>query len=46
MEGKINEEKLRQILQHSIEKTQDNKYLNMKIKELRNDIFDFLPNIL
>lgn len=46
MEGKINEEKLRQVLQYSIEKTQDNKYLNMKIKELRNDIFDFLPNIL
>lgn len=45
MEGKINEEKLRLILQVSIDENQGNKYLNMKIKELRKDIFNFLPNI-
>jgi hypothetical protein len=45
MEGKINEEQLQNIILISSRKTQNNKYLNMKIKELRNDIFDFLPNV-
>ncbi len=45
MEGKMNEEKLRHILLVSVKKTRENKYLNMKIKELKNDIFDFLPNL-
>ncbi len=45
MEGKMNEKQLQNIISVSSKKTQNNKYLNMKIKELRSDIFDFLPNI-
>jgi hypothetical protein len=45
MEGKINEKQLQEIITISSKKTQNNKYLQMKILELRKDIFDFLPDV-
>lgn len=46
MEGKISEEQLKEIISTSTEKAKNNKYLSIKIKELRNDLFEFLPTIL
>lgn len=45
MEGRINEKQLQEIITISSKKTQNNKYLQMKILELRKDIFDFLPDV-
>lgn len=45
MEGRISEKQLQEIITTSSKKTQNNKYLQMKILELRKDIFDFLPDV-
>lgn len=45
MEGRISENKLKEIITLSHKNTQNNKYLNMKTKELQKELFDFLPNI-
>ena len=45
IEGKITEAQLKEIVKHSSEDVPENKYINMKIKELHADLRDFLPDL-
>lgn len=44
-EGKLNESQFKEVIVQSGGGILDNKYKNMRIKELYNELFDFSPNI-
>lgn len=45
MEGKMSEQHLKELVQQSSEDVPENKYINMKIKELHSELRDFLPDL-
>lgn len=45
MEGKMSEQHLKELVQQSSNDVPENKYINMKIKELHSELRDFLPNL-
>ncbi len=45
MEGRINEKKLQEIISLTSKKAKNNKYLNLKIMELRKELFEFVPSV-